>query len=257
MFTTEQRDAVRDRVLEMAKADPRVTGGALVGSLAGDAEDQWSDIDITFAIADGTSLETVLDEWTSVLERELGALHYWDLRSGSSIYRVFLLPSGLEIDLSVTPKKDFGARRPRFRPLFGIARRPDTTPQVAQPPTIEAARYMIGLGWHHILHARSSIERDKPWRAEYWISATRDETLALACLRLGLETSHGRGLDRLPASVTTPLEMALVRSLDEMELRRALAIASSCFISELDAWDPALCNRLGPLLQEFGYNDQD
>ena len=131
MFTVEQRDYVRDRVLEMAKSDPRVTGGALVGSIAGGAEDQWSDIDITFAIADSTSLETVLDEWTQVLERELGALHYWDLRSGASIYRVFLLPSGLEIDVSVTPEQEFGARGPSFRPLFGIARQPETTPPVA------------------------------------------------------------------------------------------------------------------------------
>ena len=252
MFTIEQRDYVRERVLEMAKSDPRVTGGALVGSIAGDAEDEWSDIDITFAIAEGTSLETVLNEWTRVLERELGALHYWDLRSGSSIYRVFLLPSGLEIDVSVTPEQEFGARGPRFRPLFGIARQPETTTQVAGPPTIEAARYKIGLGWHHVLHARSSIERGKPWRAEYWISGIRDETLALACLRLGVETSHGRGIDRLPASVTRPLTDTLVRSLDEPELRRALAAATSCFISELEVWDPALCKRLRPLLQEFG-----
>jgi hypothetical protein len=257
MFTTEQRDYVRDRVLEMAKSDPRVTGGALVGSLAGNAEDEWSDIDITFAIAGGTSLETVLDEWTLVLERELGALHYWDLRSASSIYRVFLLPSGLEIDLSVTPEQEFGARSPRFRPLFGIARQPETLPQAAGPPTVEAARFTIGLAWHHVLHARSSIERGKPWRAEYWISGIRDETLALMCLRLGVEASEARGIDRLPASVTAPLEMALVRSLDEPELRRALAAATTCFISELEAWDPALCKRIKPLLQELGDSGQN
>ena len=48
MFTIEQRDNVRDRVLEMARADPRVTGGALTGSMAIGAEDEWSDIDVTF-----------------------------------------------------------------------------------------------------------------------------------------------------------------------------------------------------------------
>lgn len=245
MFTAEQRDYVRERVLEMAKSDPRVTGGALVGSTAAGAEDEWSDIDITFGIAGGTTLETVLKDWTEILERDLGALHYWDLRSGSSIYRVFLLPSGLEIDVSVTPEKDFGARGPNFRSLFGTTRPPEPAPQ-------PAARYLIGLGWHHVLHARSSIERRKPWRAEYWISGIRDETLALACLRLGVETSHARGIDRLPDSVTGPLVDALVRSLDEPELRRALAAASSCFISELEAWDPTLCERLRPLLQEFG-----
>ena len=34
MFTTEQREQVRHRVLELARADHRVTGGAFTGSMA-------------------------------------------------------------------------------------------------------------------------------------------------------------------------------------------------------------------------------
>jgi hypothetical protein len=245
MFTTNQRDYVRDRVFDLARTDPRVTAGALTGSMAVDAEDEWSDVDITFGIADGTSLEAVLDDWTEVFYRELGTLHHWDLPFRSSIYRVFLLSSGIEVDVSVTPQHDFGARGPRFRTLFGT-----TSPQEVTPKP--AAQYLIGLCWHHVLHARSSIERGKPWRAEYWISALRDHTLGLACLRLGEEVSEARGADRLPASLTHPLAEALVRSLDEAELRRALAVATACFITELEAWDPALCARLKPHLQAFG-----
>src|SRR5438132_13604371 len=101
MFTSQERDDVRDRVLNMARSDPRVTAGALTGSMSLGAEDQWSDIDITFGIADGISIEAVLDDWTETFGREFGALHYWDLPSGPSIYRVFLLSSGLEVDVSV------------------------------------------------------------------------------------------------------------------------------------------------------------
>jgi hypothetical protein len=245
MFTPEQRDHVRDRILDLARTDPRVTAGALTGSSAVGAEDEWSDIDIAFGIADGISPEAVLDDWTEVFTREFGALHHWDLRSGSSIYRVFLLPTGMEVDVAVTPQQEFGARGPRFRTLFGTTRQ-------LEPATQPAAHYLIGLSWHHVLHARSSIERGKPWRAEYWISGVRDHALALACLRLGEETAYGRGVDRLPATVTGPLADALVRSLDETELRRALAVATACLISELEAWDAALCARLRPLLQEFG-----
>lgn len=245
MFTTEQRDDIREHVLNLAMTDPRVASAALTGSTAVGAEDEWSDIDVAFGIADGISPEAVLDDWAEVLDREFGTLHHWDLRSGSSIYRVFLLPSGLEVDVGVTPQQEFGALGLRFRTLFGTTRQLDPAPQ-------PAAQYLIGLGWHHVLHARSSIERGKPWRAEYWISGIRDQTLALSCLRLGEEAFYGRGIDRLPASVTDPLVDALVRSLDHSELRRALAVATTCLISELDAWDPALCARLKPPLQEFG-----
>ena len=245
MFTTEQRDQVREYILDLAKNDPRVTAGALTGSTAIGAEDEWSDIDVAFGINEGTTPEAVLQDWTEVFARELGALHHWDLPSGSWVYRVFLLPSGLEIDIGIAPQQDFGATGPRFRTLFG-------TPRELEPASRPDPQHLIGLAWHHVLHARSSIERGKPWRAEYWISAVRDYTLTLACLRLGEEAFYARGADRLPSTVTVPLAEALVRSLDEVELRRTLAVATTCFISELEASDPTLCARLKPLLQEFG-----
>lgn len=245
MFNAEYRDQVRHRVLELARADPRVTAGALTGSMALGGEDGWSDIDVAFGIASGITPEAVLDDWMRVLDRELGIVDHFDLRSGSSVYRVFLLPSGLEVDVAVTPAEEFGARGPHFRALFGTTQKLQADPQ-------PNASYLIGLGWHHVLHARSCIERDKPWQAEYWISGIRDHTLALACLRLGENAIYGRGVDRLPVAVTDPLADALVRSLDEPELRRALAVATRRLIGELEEWDLTLCDRLKPLLQEFG-----
>jgi hypothetical protein len=245
MFTTAQRDELLARVLELARADPRVMAGALTGSMSVGAEDDRSDIDITFGIADGTPPDAVLDEWTAGYAREFGTLHHFDLRAGAAIYRVFLLPSGLELDVAVAPQQVFGARGPRFRSLFGPTGQLDPTPQ-------PDAQHLIGLCWHHVLHARSCIERGKPWQAEYWISALRDNTLALACLRLGEDAVYARGVDRLPAAVTAPLAGALARSLEAAELRRALAAATACFTRELEAQDRALHSRLEPVLREFG-----
>jgi hypothetical protein len=244
MFTTEQRDYVRHRVLELAKADQRVIGGAFTGSMAFSSGDRWSDIDVAFGISNGNSLETILQDWTQVPDREFSVIDHFDLRSDSSIYRVFLLQSGLEVDVAVTPEEEFGARGPQFHVLFGSIKKLQDTPQ-------PSASSFIGLGWHHVLHARSSIERNKPWQAEYWISGIRDHTVALACLRFGENAYYGRGVDNLPAVVIDPLSNALVRSLDEPELRRALAVATRCFISELEVCNPRLCSRLSPLLQEF------
>jgi hypothetical protein len=52
--------------------------------------------------------------------------------------------------------------------------------------------------------------------------------------------------------VTDPLTETLVRSLDELEMRRALAVATRCLLGELEEWDASLCARLSPMLQEFG-----
>ena len=245
MFTTETRDHVRQRIIELARSDSRVTVGALTGSMAFEAGDSWSDIDVAFGIVNGITPETVLDDWTQILNRESGVLDYFDLPSGSSIYRVFLLTSGLEIDVAVTPEEEFGARGPQFHVLFG-------TPQKLHPTAQPEASFLIGLCWHHVLHARSCIERHKLWQAEYWIGELRNHILELSCLRLGENAFHGRGFDRLPASVRDSLVGALVRSLEELELRRALAVATTCLVGELKAWNSTLCDRLSPVLQEFG-----
>ncbi len=244
MFTTKQRDHVRNYILEMARNDSRVTGGALIGSTVAGTEDNWSDIDVTFGIATGNAIETVIADWTQVLEREFSVIDHFDLRAGSSIYRVFLLPNGLEIDISVTPEEEFGARGAYFRTLFGSAQQVKATP----PPDI---RHIIGLSWHHVFHAHSCIERQKLWQAEYWISEIRNHTLALSCIRLGESSVHRRGVDKLPAALTNPLVDTLVHSLDEPELRRALSVATMCLITEIEKYDTSLSARLKPLLQEF------
>jgi predicted nucleotidyltransferase len=242
VFTPEQRDQAREWIERMAQADPRVTAGALIGSLAAGAEDAWSDIDLTYAIRDDVAAADILQDWTEAISREFGVLDWWDLPAATSVYRVYLLPNGLEVDLSVTPQRAFSLRGERVQVLFG---EPQRAPDAPGPD----ARQLIGLGWHHVIHARSSIARAKPWRAEYWISALRDHTLALACLRLGENAVYARGVDQLPATITDPLKDGLVRSLDATELRRALAVVTGAYLDEVSLVDAALGARLGILLR--------
>src|SRR5215475_7337994 len=120
MFTVEQRDALRDRVLRLAEEDDRVVAAAVVGSLAVDGGgDRFSDLDLTFGIADGAAVTEVLDDWTVTLVDELDAVTLVGLERGLTIYRVFLLPGALQLDLSMTPAAQFRPAGPRFRLIFG------------------------------------------------------------------------------------------------------------------------------------------
>jgi hypothetical protein len=119
MFTVEQRDALRERVLRLADEDERVVAGAAVGSLAVDGGDRFSDVDLTFGIAEHVRVADVLDDWTRALSDQLDALPLADLERGPTTYRVFLLPDVLQLDLSMTPAAQFRPAGPRFRLLFG------------------------------------------------------------------------------------------------------------------------------------------
>jgi len=241
VFTSEHRDAVRRQLLGLAEHDPRVTGAALTGSAAAGREDRWSDIDLFFGVADQVALDSVLDDWSGHLYGELGALHHFDVKVPAAVYRAFLLPSCLEVDLGFTPAGRFGPAGPHFRAVFGAVAQP-------LPATPADPGQLIGLAWHHVLHARSCIERRRPWQAEHWISGIRDQTLALACLRFGQPTAYAKGADAVPAAVTGGLEDALVRSLAPEELRRALRVAATRLLRELSATDPVQAQRLdGPI----------
>ena len=217
-FSPEERDHARDRVLELARSDQRIVAGAVVGSLALGAGDRWSDLDLTFAVDDGIAVDDVLEDWTGVLAADLSAVHLFDLWSGAALYRVFVLPGCLQLDVSLAPQSSFGARTQTFRLLFGSAA--DVPWAVPQP-----AEELFGYAVHHALRARFAIERDQLWLAEFWVSAVRDYALALACHRRGLPTSYGRGFDQLPAELLAGFEGALPRSLDHDELLRALGVS--------------------------------
>jgi hypothetical protein len=244
VFTVEERDRVRERVLELARDDPRVVAGAVVGSLAGAVGDRWSDLDLTFGVAGGVAVTDVLADWTARIAHELDGVHLFDLPSGATIYRVFLLPGTLQLDVSFTPAAAFGAGGPKWQLLFGneVERPP------AEPPT---AAELFGYAVHHARAARVAIERGRPWQAEYWISALRDCALGLACLRLALPASYGRGFDDLPTELVAGFEDAIVRSLERDELLRALAGAVEGLLSET-AGVEELAAKLKPQLLELG-----
>jgi hypothetical protein len=249
MFSVEERNQVRDRVLAMAAADARVVAGAVVGSLAlqeGTAGDRWSDLDLTFAVTDSVPIADVLTDWTRILVDECDAIMLFDLPAGASIYRVFLLPGSLQFDLSFAPAAAFGATGPKFRLLFGEAVDKPYTPG-------PSAEELFGYAVHHALRARFCIARGRVWQAEYWLSGVRDYALHLACLRYDLPAREGRGFDALPADVLSGFSPALARSLDPDELLRALGVAINGLLGEAARMEQLreVAARVEPRLREL------
>jgi len=243
VFAIEERDAARDRLLEMAKADERVVGAAIVGSLSVGSGDRWSDLDLTFAVSDDVQVDQVLADWTRQLVRDLDAVVLFDLPSGHSIYRVFLLPRCLQIDLSFTPAAWFRPRGPRFRLIFG-------RPGEVSSPDPPDPRDLFGWAVVYARAARAYIARGRWWQAEHCISGVRDRTLALACIRRNLDSSHGRGYDDLPPTVLDPMRRTLVSSLAPETLLEALRASVDGLLREsVDLGELAI--KAGQSLREW------
>src|SRR5437763_14028157 len=106
-------------MLRLADEDDRVVAGAAVGSLALGSGDRFSDLDLTFGIADRVPVADVLDAWTRTLTEELDAVQLVDLEAGPTTSRGFLLPDALQFDLSMNPATESRPAGPRFQLLFG------------------------------------------------------------------------------------------------------------------------------------------
>jgi hypothetical protein len=238
VFTVEQRDVLRERVLRLADEDERVVAGAAVGSLAVDGGDRFSDVDLTFGIADHLQVADVLDDWTRTLIDELDAVQLADLEREQTTYRVFLLPEALQLDLSMTPAAQFRPAGPRFRLLFGETADGESevpTPPVAGGlflPTPSVAGDIFGWGVVYALHARACIERGRVWQAEHYIGAVRDHALSLACLRQGLPPVQARGYDDLSAGTLARFGDAHVGAVEPGALRTALAASVLALMRE-------------------------
>jgi hypothetical protein len=132
----------------------------------------------------------VLGEWTRDLSQRFDAVRLIDLPVGSILYRVFLLPECLQLDVSMAGATDFWPRSARFKLLFGTiaTQASDASPHGDQDL----------LGWA-LLFARSArvfIERGHLWHAEYCITNFRQYALSLTCQRRDLPSSFGKGLER-------------------------------------------------------------
>jgi len=237
VFTVEQRDALRARMLQLADEDERVVAGAAVGSLAVGSGDRFSDLDLTFGIADSVPVAHVLDGWTRTLIDELGAVQLADLEAGATSYRVFLLPEALQFDLSMSSAAEFRPAGPRFQLLFG-----ETAPEESEVrrrsqgglfiPTPSVPEDVFGWGVIYALHARACIERGRVWQAEHYVGAVRDHALSLACLQRGLPAVQARGYDQLPPETLAGFDRTHVASAEPDALRGALAASALALLNQ-------------------------
>ncbi|HJQ01165.1 MAG TPA: nucleotidyltransferase domain-containing protein [Jatrophihabitans sp.] len=244
MFSDAERSQVAADLLAAARADAGIVAAARVGSAALDRSDQWSDLDIALRLATGLAPDDVLGSWTDRVYAQHGAVTHFDLWSGPTLFRVFLLASSLEIDLSFWPYEVFAPTSESFRLVFGQANEP-------APRALRAPEPVIGMAWLYALHVRSSIGRGRGLQALSMLNCMREQIICLACLRNGLPAEHCRGVDDLPEQLTQRLSETVVRGLDRSELNRSLGCLTDLLLAEAAAVDEQLADRLRPVLAEL------
>jgi hypothetical protein len=237
LFTSQQREHIRDDLVIAAKADERIGGAAHLGSAAIGLADRWSDIDLGLGLVPDADLDQVLLDWTRRLYENHGAVAHYDVRHGDILYRVFLLVNTLQVDLSFWPFDQLRAIGPKFSLIFGAAGEPIPTP-------VPDSSDLIGMAWLYALHVRSSLARFRLLQTDHMLNGMRDNVFSLICKRHNVTPTQGRGLDDLPEEVRVGAAACLACSLDPAELTRAFLVTMEVLLDELRRTEPRLNTKL-------------
>ena len=237
MFAPADRAMFRDALMAHARSDADIVGAALVGSGARGSEDAWSDIDLALQLSTAADESVVVERWTRWIDEQQGLSDTLDVMSAGVRYRVFLLRSSLQVDVSFWPHTHFRATEDGFRLLFGTANAPTSPP----PPDLETA---IGMGWLYALHARSALARGKVWQAITMLDGLRDQIFALACARHGLTAWNGRQIDRLPAADLAELRASRAADVTVAAIHQSKRLLLEQFQTEIERHDPSRAARL-------------
>jgi predicted nucleotidyltransferase len=231
MFTVQERDALRRSIVDRARSDDRVLACALLGSTARGEEDAWSDIDVALRLSEGTELAVVVSDWTAWISALVDVADTLAIPSSGAIYHVFLLSSSLQVDLSFWPYEEFRSTGEPVRLVFGEA-------GPAESPTNPDPLALVRMGWLYALHARSAIARRRSWQADMMLTEFRNQVIALACVRHGLNPADGRGAHRLPAELSAELAASRAAHLEAAELGRSLDRTLDLYLAEAARHSP-------------------
>ena len=225
MYSKEYRNKVQSSIITFAKADVRIIDCAIVGSESIEKNDEWSDIDLTFGVSAEAEIPKILLGWNELMAKNFKANVLFDLAFRESIYRVYLLPNALQVDLSFTPTEHFGAITEKFKLIFGKEKARNSKP-------IPKLKTIFGYAVLYALKTRCSIEREKFWQAHYLLEKFKENIMTMKCLSENLNPFDGRDYDNLSELFLAQIESSLIDSPNRNNLDKSLMVLTKVLISE-------------------------
>jgi hypothetical protein len=112
----ERQDRLVQRAVEVFRADERIVAGYLVGSLATDDADPWSDIDLRAVVQDQTHAE-LLDHWHETVD-SISPTVSAQMFGGDGVGGFCITPGWVHFDLVLDPRSSAEIPQDRgLRPL--------------------------------------------------------------------------------------------------------------------------------------------
>jgi predicted nucleotidyltransferase len=239
-----RRDAVRDRIVEVLEADPRVQAVWLSGSFGRGEADEWSDLDLHVAVEDA-SFPALLEERAELyaaIDRPLLIQQEMPSNSiGGGRFQLVVYPGPIEVDWNIGPVGE--AERPHDSVL--LVDRVEIPEWTLPPQTSDEQRrqaeWDLTFFW-----AMAPIAVKYAGRGETHQVASQIDLLAGAYISLWRLLVEPDGFDPHHTSLNRPLGPELTARLPRLgwtiDPPAALAVIGA-LCKEVEQFHPALAAR--------------
>ena len=252
MFTEVEREALRTQLIGFARDDARVVAAAALGSAARGELDRWSDVDLALRLAPGVEADEVVEAWTALVAQSEPVVDHLDIQASGALYRVLLLASTLQVDLSFWPQGQPLAGGAPVDVLFGEF----PISPVTAAGALEQSHSAVRMGWLYALHLRSALGRGR-WRQALWmLQSIRDVVVGLYCQRLDLPQSEGRGVDRLPADLLDGLARTDPTRVESEQLSASFEVVARLLLEEAERHGFDVSADLAGVVGELARHEQ-
>lgn len=243
MFTIEERKIALQNLFQYFSRIEEVKAIALVGSIAREEFDRYSDIDLSIII-DDEAVEKIWINAEGFLKKVFNCFKIFKQVYGEKDLLVgVFLNNCLEIDIGFTSQAKFEAKsisKENLKYKFLYKRKDFFIEENEFHPnhnigTLLNAR--VNDMWYDFKNAIIALKRGNLFRAVKSIEQIRDQILEFHTKLNGLELKHFKGVDKLSDYIKDKIKEAHFSEISYPELRRSLIAYLMLFVEDLSSFD--------------------
>lgn len=244
MNPDDHKHSVVDRIVRLARIDPRLCGCMLLGTAAQEQPDDCGHVELCMLVYNDYSVADVFTDWRRRLCAILPAHSVECTADADSHYLLSLLLSGLtEVRVRFICGSDLQATGATWHVLFDRVGDLDWRMKVLWVKKTAARRVVPELEErvasirHRVFLAQAALETGRLWQSLVDIEDIRKRIIDLHALRTGEDVLENRAVDAMEPAFLENLEATICAALTRSDVARALQAAIECFLGEVRAAD--------------------
>ncbi len=262
MNSVDLKHTTVDRIVRLARIDPRLCGSLLLGAAAQDPADECDRIHLCMIVYNDHAVPDVFADWQRRLCAILPVLSVESTADAPDRHTLSLLLGGpVEIWLRFICASDLQAAGALWQVLFDRIGDLDWRMKVLWVKKTAARRVVpeyeqrMASIKHRMFLAQAALENGRLWQAIIDIGDIRKQVIDLHGLRTGEDAIADRDIDNMEPPFLATLAPTVCTALTRAEAARALQAVIECFLAEIRAaeqnYELDAAPRMENLLQDL------